>query len=443
MTIALAPYLKLYEALHENCKDQAHILAQIQTKLTKVEKQLEVEKERKTREKESENGIINTLSDLIEEAQQDKRAFLHCNSDTIKLLKSESQKDYVQSENKSTLTETLDTNPRPCEEQRRVIVTDFRSRKTEKASTCVIDQIDSRNLPIGNRRNERNLEEALNNGSMVPATQHNDGQNQHNGIYPLFSIENTKESKRPDKVNKSKDDSEKLQKRQKEVVEKLDKKPKNLPNQKRSTFEGTLQFIRNLRPIGQETTNPIQQVQITKKKDEPLQTKKQDREHIKDVELESTLENSLNESNGQESLLLLSVYENESSQESMEYCEDPGNKENKSPESLEALALTYQTLHEKRMQIEKKNDLEKKQQHLLNAMIEQSSKDWVRKSTNVNKSTGLKSSYECDDTKGRRSDKNKLEPSNNQNHLYKLRPECHDLCFQKVRVFPTPLEADP
>ncbi|XP_069486333.1 uncharacterized protein [Ambystoma mexicanum] len=264
MTIALAPYLKLYEALHENCKDQAFVLAQIETKLTKVEKQLEADKERKIQEKESEKDIIKTLNDLIEEARQDKRSFLHCFSDTIKLLKSESQKNHIQSENKCTRTEKLDTTLRSSEEQKRVNVTDLRSRKTETASSCVIDQMDSRNLPIGNRRTEKNLEAAVNNGQMVQTSQHNDGQNQHNGIYPLFSIENIKELKRPDKANKSKDESGKEYKRQKEVIEKSDKKSKNMPNQKQLTYEGTQQFIRNLKPIGQETPNPTQQVQIMK-----------------------------------------------------------------------------------------------------------------------------------------------------------------------------------
>ncbi|XP_069486274.1 DNA ligase 1-like [Ambystoma mexicanum] len=423
MMIALAPYLKLYEALHENCKDQTFVLAQIETKLTKVEKQLEADKERKIQEKVSEKDIIKTLNDLIEEARQDKRYFLHCFSDTIKLLKSESQKNHTQSENKSTLTEKLDTTLRSSEEQKRVNVTDLRNKKNETASSCVIDQMDSRNLPISNRRTERNLEDAVNNGQMVQTSQHNDGQNQHNGIYPLFLIENIKELKRSDEANKSKDESGKEYKRQKEVIEKSDKKSKNMPNQKKLTYEGTRQFIRNLKPIGQETPNPTQQVQIMKKREDPPQTKNQVREYIKGVELESALESSLKESNRQESLLLLSVYENESSQESMEDSEVPGKKENKLPVNLKDPASPFQTLHEKRMQIEKKKDQEKKQQHLLSAMIEQSNKGRVRKSTNENKSSGLKSSYDHDETKDRRSDKNKLEPFNNQTHLYKLRIE--------------------
>ncbi|XP_069486288.1 foldase protein PrsA-like [Ambystoma mexicanum] len=318
----------------------------------------------------------------------------------------------------------MDRELRPSEEQRKVNVMFEVNKKIATENTRKTEFTVNRTLASGSQRTEGKQGESLINRQPTQVIDNINCENQPSGTYPLFSIENPKESNRIDKMEKLNETSEKSIKRLKDVMEKSNKKTKNVPNQKCMTNEGTRQFIRNLKPIGKEITKSIQQAPpIIKKKDDAEQVKNQARESIKDVELESTLESSMNESYVQESLLLLSVYEDDSSQESAEECEEHEHQESNASEWFEVPASTFRTLQEKRTQIGLKKDLEKKQGQVLKDMIKQSEKERESWSTQNPKSSRMINRNKNVEKKDQRSDKNNLEPYGNHNNTLKLRME--------------------
>ncbi|XP_069478225.1 peptidyl-prolyl cis-trans isomerase G-like [Ambystoma mexicanum] len=91
VSITLAPFLKLYEALNENQRDQSTMIALMNSKIIYVESVMEQIKERRSREKEMEGVVLKTLIDLLKEAKTDKHHFLEGIREIVTTLSSKSK----------------------------------------------------------------------------------------------------------------------------------------------------------------------------------------------------------------------------------------------------------------------------------------------------------------------------------------------------------------